>query len=298
MNTRSKSGTVISPPRPGQVISTPNEMSHASFYTFYNLKHHIGSGGYGMVWACEDKRKPGQMSAVKIISETKCKRKTYCPTRACHVPDEVALWMPLSHPLILNLQDVFYERNSKHWYLVTDYDPDSYDLFHFVEVNGPFSSKDSSHIVSQIIEAVYYLANQGVDHRDIKDENILYNPKTKKIKLIDFGSASVLTTDSYRSFQGTDVYLPPEYFHSKCYDPFPASVWSIGCLAYVLFNGDCPFDTRKDVEQFTRLRWKRDKYTMDRPGVDFIEMCLELDVNRRIDLGSLIHHPWINMYDS
>lgn len=268
-----------------------------SFYAFYNLRKHLGSGGYGMVWACEEKERPGQMFAVKIISESKCKRKTYCPTRDCDVPDEVALWMPLSHPLILSLNDVFYESFSKHWYLVTDYDPDAYDLFHFVDVNGPLTARDSANIVYQITEAAYYLSRQGVDHRDIKDENILYNAKTKQIKLIDFGSASILTTDSYKSYQGTDVYLPPEYYLEKCYDAFPACVWAIGCLAYVLLNGDCPFNTKKEVEEYKTLRWKVDKRELDRQAVNFIEMCLEHDPNRRIDLGSVIHHPWLNMYN-
>ncbi|KAL5253416.1 hypothetical protein ACHWQZ_G013262 [Mnemiopsis leidyi] len=287
MNTRGKSKIGI---------STPNELTNESFYAFYNLRKHLGSGGYGMVWACEEKRRPGKMNAVKIISEAKCKRKTYCPTRDCEVPDEVALWMPLSHPLILSLNDVFYESFSRHWYLVTDYDPEAHDLFHFVDVNGPLNSRDSAHIISQIIEAAYYLTQQGVDHRDIKDENILYNPRTKQIKLIDFGSASILTTDSYRTYQGTDVYLPPEYYQFKCYDPFPACVWSIGCLAYVLFNGDCPFETKKDVQEFTTLRWKVDKTSLNKQGVKFVEMCLEADPNRRLELGSLIHHPWLKMY--
>ena len=271
-------------------------MTDESFYSYYNLRKHLGSGGYGMVWACEEKQRPGKMSAVKIISEAKCRRKTYCPTRDCDVPDEVALWMPLSHPLILSLNDVFYESFSKHWFLVTDYDPDAYDLFHFVDVNGRLNSKDAANVISQIIEAAYYLTQQGVDHRDIKDENILYNYKTRQIKLIDFGSASILTTDSYRSYQGTDVYLPPEYYHFKCYDPFLACVWSIGCLTYVLFNGDCPFNTKKDIQEFESLHWKVDKKTLNSQGVNFIEMCLEMDPNRRIDLGSLIHHPWIKMY--
>ena len=82
----------------------------------------------------------------------------------------------------------------------------------------------------------------------------------------------------------------------KCYDPFPACVWSIGCLAYVLFNGDCPFNTKKDIQEFESLQWKVDKKTLNSQGVNFIEMCLEMDPNRRIDLGSLIHHPWIKMY--
>ena len=34
--------------------------------------------------------------------------------------------------------------------------------------------------------------SQGVCHRDIKPDNIMYNPSKKKIKLIDFELASML----------------------------------------------------------------------------------------------------------
>ena len=87
------------------------------------------------------------------------------------------------------------------------------DLFNYIDHYGAMrTTADAANIVTQLIEACYYLAREGVDHRDLKDENILYNPVTKKIKIIDFGSASALTTDAYYTYQGTDVYLPPEFY--------------------------------------------------------------------------------------
>ena len=74
-------------------------------------------------------------------------------------------------------------------------------------------------------------------------------------------------------------------------------MWGIGCLAYVLINGDCPFNTKKDVEEFKELRWMLEKNNLAPQSVDFIELCLNSDPNSRIQLASLIHHPWINMYN-
>ena len=47
-------------------------------------------------------------------------------------------------------------------------------------------------IALQLFRAVAYLRTQGVVHRDIKADNVLLHPATKRITLIDFGEATEL----------------------------------------------------------------------------------------------------------
>ena len=44
----------------------------------------------------------------------------------------------------------------------------------------------------QLMRGLNYLHTSGICHRDIKPQNLLLDPKTHVVKLIDFGSAKVL----------------------------------------------------------------------------------------------------------
>ena len=47
-----------------------------------------------------------------------------------------------------------------------------------------------------------YCESKGVFHRDIKDENILLDTKTGKVKLFDFGSGTILENTLYTDYEG------------------------------------------------------------------------------------------------
>lgn len=54
----------------------------------------------------------------------------------------------------------------------------------------------------QIVETVIACKNKGVLHRDIKDENIIVDMRTREVKLIDFGSGAFFRAEPYTDFEG------------------------------------------------------------------------------------------------
>jgi serine kinase len=127
-------------------------------------------------------------------------------------------------------------------------------------------------IFRQIIAGVEYCHSQGVAHRDIKCENILFD-SNHTVKLIDFGFAKCInqvpkTTGEEKlealiarrtsqaakppkensnlseTYCGSYAYASPEILKGVPYDPFASDVWAMGCVLYTMVHGRLPFDDR------------------------------------------------------
>ena len=88
----------------------------------------------------------------------------------------------------------------------------------------------------------------------------MYNPAGDQIKLIDFGSASILSNRAYNFVRGTDIYIPTEHYLNSQYRPKPAAVWAIGVLGALLSAASLPSlpslpSTRLSVLDQTGVYW-------------------------------------------
>jgi predicted ATPase/signal transduction histidine kinase len=98
------------------------------------------------------------------------------------------------------------------------------------------------------------LNHNQVIHKDIKPQNILINPQTKQIKLIDFSIASLLPKETQEItnpnvLEGTLAYISPEQTGrmNRGID-YRTDFYSLGVTFYELLTGQLPFNSSDPME--------------------------------------------------
>jgi PAS domain S-box-containing protein len=109
-------------------------------------------------------------------------------------------------------------------------------------------------IAIALCNALEILYREQIIHKDIKPSNILINPQTKQIKLIDFSIASLLpretqTLISPNVLEGTLAYISPEQTGrmNRGID-YRTDFYSLGVTFYELLTGELPFQSDDAME--------------------------------------------------
>ncbi len=106
----------------------------------------------------------------------------------------------------------------------------------------------------QLTDVLHYLYQNRVIHKDIKPANILINPDSKQVKIIDFSIASLLPRETQQIhnpniLEGTLAYLSPEQTGrmNRGID-YRSDFYSLGVTYYQLLTGKLPFISQDPME--------------------------------------------------
>ena len=178
------------------------------------------------------------------------------------------------------------------------------DLFQLFREGFYFKEKYLSKIISQLVDALIFCHKERVVHRDVKLQNVLIEPLSFHVKLIDFGLSAVCETDEEMSeldrLCGSPFYVPPEVYNGH-YDGRKSDVWSLGVLLYALTANKFPFDnTKKDLSKL-RESVQNDPFEIPICSAylaNLLEEMLEKNPNKRISLEEIKSHDWIQTKNS
>ena len=140
----------------------------------------------------------------------------------------------------------------------------------------PYNECDAARISNSILRAIAYLHQQGISHRDLKYENIMFvsSHPMSDVKLIDFGlskkygqvgDSNVEGSGSMHvDTVGTMYSISPEVLRGSYTQQ--ADLWSCGVLIFMLLSSTMPFYGKtNEIFNATDPSWKVRvfEFTMD-----------------------------------
>lgn len=151
--------------------------------------------------------------------------------------------------------------------------------------------------MTQVLQGLQYLHDQGVIHRDIKGANIL-TTKDGTVKLADFGvSTSTLAGGQDKEAQvvGTPYWMAPEIIQLSGASS-ASDIWSVGCTVIELQQGKPPYSHLAAMPALFAI--VNDDHPPLPEGIssaarDFLMQCFQKDPNLRVTARKLMRHAWI-----
>ncbi len=105
----------------------------------------------------------------------------------------------------------------------------------------------------EISQGVGYIHQQNVIHKDVNPSNILFNPETKQVQIIDFGIATELSREQQdvnvaNQLEGTLAYISPEQTGRMNRDlDYRTDYYSLGVTIYEMLTGSRPFEAADTI---------------------------------------------------
>ncbi len=106
----------------------------------------------------------------------------------------------------------------------------------------------------QLVSALAELHKHNIIHKDVKPQNIIINPATEKVKIIDFSIASRLERENSTLshpdlLEGTLAYMSPEQTGrmNRSID-YRTDFYSLGVTFYEMLTGELPFNSTDPLE--------------------------------------------------
>ncbi|HEX4054756.1 MAG TPA: protein kinase [Tepidisphaeraceae bacterium] len=156
---------------------------------------------------------------------------------------EQAIGKALQHPYILKMIDDESIKKSRP-YIVMEY-LEGQTLGHLMHTIRPMPEVDALKIAGRICEALHYMHEHDVVHRDLKPDNIMIC-SDGSIRIMDFGIAKFegqrrLTFGGFTPAMGTPDYMAPEQVKGKRGDA-QTDIYSLGAILYEMVTGSVPFE--------------------------------------------------------
>ncbi|KAM9726532.1 STE20-like serine/threonine-protein kinase isoform 2-T2 [Menidia menidia] len=253
----------------------------------------LGDGAFGKVYKAQNKQN-GTLAAAKVIdTKTEDELEDYMV--------EIDILASCNHHHIVKLLDAFYFEG-KLWILIEFCAGGAVDAI-MLELERPLTEPQIRVVCKQTLDALIYLHENKVIHRDLKAGNILLSLEGD-VKLADFGvsAKNTMTIQRRDSFIGTPYWMAPEVVmcetsKDRPYD-YKADIWSLGVTLIELAQIEPPNHEMNPMRVLLKIA-KSEPPTLMHPSrwspefKDFLRKALDKNVDNRWSAAQLLRHPFV-----
>uniref|UniRef100_A0A669BYD2 non-specific serine/threonine protein kinase n=1 Tax=Oreochromis niloticus TaxID=8128 RepID=A0A669BYD2_ORENI len=247
----------------------------------------LGDGAFGKVFKAQNKQ-TGILAAAKVIdTKTEEELEDYMV--------EIDILASCDHQNIVKLLDAFYYE-SKLWV--------SRRMCCVITLERPLTEPQIRVVCRQTLQALVYLHENKIIHRDLKAGNILLT-LDGDVKLADFGVSAKNTKTLQRrdSFIGTPYWMAPEVVmcetsKDRPYD-YKADIWSLGVTLIEMAQVEPPNHEMNPMRVLLKIA-KSDPPTLMQPSrwspdfSDFLKRCLDKNIDNRWSAMQLLQHSFVS----
>jgi len=279
----------------------------------------IGEGTYGVVYRAKDKL-TGEIVALKKVRMDR--ERDGMPVTALR---ELRILQMCHHPNIVNLKQVVTGTKVNSIFLVFEYV--EHDVARLVDnMRSPFTEAEIKCLILQLLEAVAFLHEHCVTHRDLKLSNLLLNNRGR-LKLCDFGLARFFKPHSLGPYTPRVVtlwYRAPELLLGAVDYSCAVDMWALGCILGELLLNEPLFPGKTEIQMLELvsrrigspnqriwpglahlphsqlLKLPTQPYNQLKSqfphlapeGLDLLNALLTYDPNKRITASEALRHPY------
>jgi serine/threonine-protein kinase len=252
----------------------------------YRLLERVGEGGTATVYRAEHPERG--TCAVKILRQ----QSRGDATAVKRFLREAGYGSRVTNPHVVRTWD--YGEADGLSYLALEW-AEGVPLATFARRRGPLPAGEVAAIIAQLAQALAAAHAAGIIHRDLKPDNIIIDPATGNVKLLDFGiardaeenPAERLTRTGF--FVGSLNYVAPEALSGALVDE-KADIFSLATIAYFLLSGRHPYDGRSPRELFQQLLTESAQ-PLNRSGSTRVPKAVESALMRSLDREPSKRHP-------
>ncbi len=201
----------------------------------YRVLRRLGRGGMAEVYVAEDEV-TGEEHALKLMLRG--------TSHTDRFNQEYEALTRLNHPSVVRVYQYGFHEGAP-WFSMEHIagEPLQQWVRRFGKPGAAARTREVMRAGAVLADAVAYVHDRGLIHRDLKGSNVLVLPDGR-VKLLDFGTAHI--RDGVRDltrpgeFIGTLAYASPEQFKGQAFD-HRVDLYALGVLLYRLITGQRPF---------------------------------------------------------